>query len=213
MKVPGAGRWLGSLAGVGALVLGLGLAQGGSVARVAADSATDRIVEQTNKERQQAGLPPLTVNASLTRSAQAYAEILAKGTCWDHTCGPIPNVFDRNVAAGYLNWSAVGENLGTGSANPDDLMGAWLKSETHRVNILGADFTETGVGVVYGGPQAAYWVQEFGARRPAAPAGPPTESQTAPLMPVEPAPSPVTVDTSRQVEIPESGEPITITWE
>jgi hypothetical protein len=211
MRMPGVGRWLGSLALAGSLAIGLGLALGGSPDRVAADSATDRIVEQTNQERRKAGLPPLTVNASLTRSAQAYAEILAQGTCWNHNCGPIPTVAERNEAAGYLNWAAVGENLGAGSANPDDLMAAWMKSDVHRGNILGPDFTEIGVAVVQGGPQVAYWVQEFGARKPAAPA----ESQVFPVTPVEPAPAPVTVttDATREVEIPESDQTIVIIWE
>lgn len=129
----------------------------------AADPAA-RVIELTNHERARAGLAPLTYNPNLTLSAQTYAQVLAAGPCFGHTCGPIPYVVDRDEAAGYYDWLTVGENLAAGDWSPEQVVGAWMASPSHRANLLNPSFQEIGVGVAYGGAYGSYWTQEFGAR-------------------------------------------------
>jgi len=119
-------------------------------------------MELTNLERQKAGLPTLAANAQLTKAAQDYAAVLAGGTCFSHRCGS--TMTERIQAAGYTNWSSIGENIAAGQATPEAVVASWMASPDHRANILSANYREIGVGFVRGGAYSYYWVQEFGAR-------------------------------------------------
>jgi uncharacterized protein YkwD len=124
-----------------------------------------QVLELTNNERANAGLPPLTVNSQLEDAAQSYSEVLATSGCFDHTCGPVPDFADRDEAAGYTDWISLGENLAAGYPSPEAVVAGWMASPGHRDNILSPRFTETGIGVATGdGKFRMYWTQEFGAR-------------------------------------------------
>jgi uncharacterized protein YkwD len=118
----------------------------------------------TNTERAKAGLGPLTLNSQLTQAAQRYSEVLASDACFAHTCGPVPDMIQRDAQAGYAGWSAVGENIAAGYPSPEDVVAGWMASPGHRANILNPDYRELGVGLASGGKYGAYWAQEFGAR-------------------------------------------------
>jgi uncharacterized protein YkwD len=125
-----------------------------------------RVLELTNAERQKLGLPPLAESEELQTSAQDYSQVLASSSCFDHTCGPVPNFVDRNDQAGYTGWTAIGENIAAGYPTPEQVVAGWLASPEHRANMLSPDFAEMGVGVTRGGGTfGTYWAEEFG-RRP-----------------------------------------------
>ena len=112
-----------------------------------------------------AGLAPLASNAELQDSAQGYAQVLASGGCFEHTCGAVPDFADRDNLSGYSGWTAIGENIAAGYPTPEAVVAGWMASPGHRANILSADFTEIGIGVTTGGGKfGTYWTQEFGAR-------------------------------------------------
>jgi len=128
-------------------------------------SLVARVLELTNFERGKLGLAPLQVSVELQIAAQAYSQVLASGDCFEHTCGPVPKVADRDAAAGYVGWTWLGENIAGGYATPEAVMAGWMASSTHRANILKVEFTEVGVGVTSGGGRfGMYWAQEFGTR-------------------------------------------------
>jgi uncharacterized protein YkwD len=127
-------------------------------------AAVMRVLDLTNTERGKAGLAALSLNPKLTLAAQGYSQVLASGTCFEHTCGPVPNFTDRDVAAGYVGWTALGENLAGGFMTPDSVVAGWMGSATHRANILSANFTDIGIGVSSGSSQFGMcWAEEFGA--------------------------------------------------
>lgn len=126
-------------------------------------SFTDQVIALINQQRQGAGLAPLTVNPLLITSAASYSQVLASGTCWAHTCGPVPDFTQCDALAGYTGWTTVGENIAAGQTTPQAVVAAWLASPEHYVNIMNPAHTTTGVGVAYGGPDGIYWDQEFGA--------------------------------------------------
>lgn len=133
---------------------------------VKAETFTARVVELTNAERAKAGLGPLRVSGQLTRSAQGYAEVLATGACFGHTCAPVPEMAERSERAGYLNWQALAENIAGGQRTPERVVADWMASPGHRQNILNGRYTELGVGVASGsGTYGIYWAQEFGTRQ------------------------------------------------
>jgi uncharacterized protein YkwD len=124
-----------------------------------------RVLDLTNAERDKAGLPPLTLSLQLQAAAQAYSQVLATTACFEHRCGPIPDFADRDAAAGYEGWTAIGENLAGGYSTPEAVMAGWMASPGHRNNILSVAFTEIGIGVTSsGGHYHVYWAAEFGSR-------------------------------------------------
>jgi uncharacterized protein YkwD len=147
-----------------------------------------RVVELTNVERQTAGLEPLVLSRQLTDAAQNYSQVLASGTCFEHTCGAVPDFGDRLREAGYTGWTGIAENIAAGYPSPDAVVAGWMASPGHRANILSPKYREIGVGVVSGGRYGTYWTQEFGLR----PAG--LMDGSAPPMPDQPAEDPAPGD-------------------
>jgi uncharacterized protein YkwD len=130
------------------------------------DHAADlaRELELTNAARQAAGLEPLVLSPQLSDAAQRYTQVLASGSCFEHTCGAVPNFADRIGLTGYAGWSAIAENIAAGYPTPEAVVAGWLASPGHRANILSPSYQEIGIGVVSGGAYGMYWTQEFGAR-------------------------------------------------
>ena len=121
-----------------------------------------------NLARENAGLPPLTRNAALERSAQGYADQMHREGFFGHTDPTGASLKARIDAVGYYDRNvstdcqcvkgfALGENLARGQRSADEVVRAWLESPSHREAIMGPDFTDLGVGI-----QSGIWVQHFG---------------------------------------------------
>lgn len=122
----------------------------------------EEVVQLTNAARTKEGLGPLQPNEYLMQSAQAYAQVLAPGTCFAHDCPPVPSQRERIAQAGYGGWKRIGENIAAGDRTAEAVVAGWLESPGHRGNILKPEFTEIGVGVASGdGKYGIYWVQVF----------------------------------------------------
>jgi uncharacterized protein YkwD len=143
------------------------------ITEVAADPApaqTDhaavlRVLDLTNAERGKVGLAPLVLSPELQAAAQTYSQVLAGGICFEHTCGPVPNLEDRDAAVGYIGWTTIGENIAGGYPTPEAVVAGWMGSAGHRANILSATFTEIGIGVASGNARfGVCWTEEFGTR-------------------------------------------------
>lgn len=120
----------------------------------------------TNNARAQAGVPPLRVNPSLQQIAQNHAATMAREGYFDHIDTQGRGVGERLLAAGY-NYRWAGENISAGKQCAEDVMQWWLTSESHRANLLKAEFTETGFGYRHIEHDRLsfhhYWVQVFAA--------------------------------------------------
>ena len=151
---------------VAAVVLGHSLPA--APVSAASDPGTDavmRTLELTNVERANHGLPPLALSRELSRAAQTYAEVLANSDCFQHTCGPVPDMRDRVEQAGYTGWTAMAENIAAGYRSPEIAIAAWMGSDGHRANMLNPHYTEIGIGMsMSDGSYGVYWTQNFGAR-------------------------------------------------
>ena len=129
-----------------------------------ADNPAVQVHEVTNAERRKAGLPELAASAQLNQAAQTYAQVLAAGSCWAHTCGPVPDLAERVRLAGYTGSAYLGENIASGAPSPQAVLATWLESAPHRANLLNPGYTELGVGVAQSSSQERYWVMVLGAR-------------------------------------------------
>ncbi len=137
------------------------------VAVQAVDITPASILQLVNSERTKAGLEPLQENTALSRAAQAKLDHMFKNDYFSHTSpkGETPWYWMRQ--SGY-SYQYAGENLAINYSSAEKQHKAWMKSETHRANILSNKFTETGVAVESGtlnGETATITVEMFGAPR------------------------------------------------
>jgi uncharacterized protein YkwD len=128
-----------------------------------------RVVELVNIERAKQNLPPLKRVEPLSASALAYSQSMAGRNFYSHASPDGTTLAQRLQAAGYANWSGIGENLAAALSTPENAVAGWMASPTHRANILSAQFREIGVGYVYDandrfGPYYHYWTMHLGAR-------------------------------------------------
>lgn len=110
---------------------------------------TQSLLELHNQERQERSLPELTLNSSLNESARAKAKAMMLADCWDHYCPDGKSPWDFFEDAGY-DYIYAGENLAEGFTDNQKVFNAWMNSETHRENILRAEFSEIGIAIEYG---------------------------------------------------------------
>lgn len=130
----------------------------------------EQVLTLTNEARAAEGLPPLSANDTLVAVAQAYAQNMADNDFMAHDDPHSgQSAGDRVTSAGYL-WQNVRENLAAGSDTPEEVVQGWLDSPGHRENLLAADISEIGVGIVFDpddvfpstdAPYRRYWVQVF----------------------------------------------------
>jgi uncharacterized protein YkwD len=136
---------------------------------IANDGSSDfikKVVELTNKERSQAGLPPLKFNSQLTTAAQAHSQDMAAQDYFGHQSPDGRSPGDRISATGYqlAGWA---ENVYAGGSTPEKALEGWMKSPGHRANILRADMQEIGVGYYFLANDTGsvnynhYWTQVF----------------------------------------------------
>lgn len=133
----------------------------------------------TNFARARLGLAPLDDASELDLSASSKAADLLACDSFSHSaCGRDFTYWMRE--AGYIAESCwhAGENLAWGKGEygtARSIFQAWMRSPTHRRNILG-EYSQLGVSFGFGELQGQagtrVWAQHFGSRCEPQPAGP-----------------------------------------
>jgi uncharacterized protein YkwD len=115
------------------------------------------ILRLTNIERQKAGLKLLKYNTTLEDGAKIRSiEII---THFSHT-RPDGTRFFTVFGSDFL-YRNIGENLASGFRSPEQVVAAWMNSESHRANILNEKFEELSVAITKGEDGKNRWVQIF----------------------------------------------------
>lgn len=127
-------------------------------------AAAELLLALVNGERRKAGLRALAFNAALTAAAQAHADAMASAGVMGHQLAGGAPLNVRVESAGYVEWSALAENVARGSVGTGEVVGAWMASPDHRANVLGAGYTEAGVGHVFSSETGHFWVLDLAAR-------------------------------------------------
>jgi uncharacterized protein YkwD len=141
--------------------------RGGQFSAASNSSAfVQRVVDLTNAQRIQAGLPALKLNAKLSAAAYAHSRDMALKDYFNHTGFDGSKVTDRLSAQGY-GYLNAGENIAAGYSTPEAVVEGWMKSPGHRANILYPKVKEIGVGFYFlpndvgQAPYQYYWTQDF----------------------------------------------------
>lgn len=127
----------------------------------------EKVVDLVNKERIKQGLSALILNATLNQAAEYKAKDMLKNDYFAHTSPAGLTPWHWMEKSGY-DYKYAGENLAVGFESAEKQQEAWMKSETHRKNILGANYRDIGVAVKEGkinGENILLTVQVFGAPR------------------------------------------------
>ncbi len=118
-----------------------------------------RLVQQLNQSRAEAGLPPLRVDDRLTKAARVHSQRMIDARTLGHVLPGEEGVAERLADTG-LHFGRSGENVGYNSEF-DKIQGAFMKSPPHRANILSPDYNLVGIGLVRG-EDGLYWAtQDF----------------------------------------------------
>jgi len=146
-------------------------------------NAEAQFVAKVNAERAAVGLPSLSVAGDLVDVARRHSARMAAGNNLHH---------NPNLGSEVSGWQKVGENVGRGPS-VDAIHTAFMNSSSHRANIVGADWTQIGIGVEVSG--GVVWVTQVFRKPTAAAAEPAPEPEPAPApapapAPVDPAPAP-----------------------
>lgn len=136
-----------------------------SVLGVKADISSEQLLLLTNKERQDAGISPLSLNPQLSLAASKKADDMFEYDYWAHNSptGKTPWVFIKSSGYRYVY---AGENLARGFTTPEDVIKAWMASSAgHRENMLSSNYQDVGFAVKIGelnGEETVLIVEELG---------------------------------------------------
>jgi len=123
------------------------------------------VIDLTNQERSELNATPLQRNATLDAAATLKAKDMAQNEYFSHFSPTGVSPWYWFDEAGYV-YAHAGENLAIHFTDSTEVVEAWMKSPTHRENIVNGTYTEIGVGTAkgtYEGYDTVYVVQLFGA--------------------------------------------------
>jgi len=135
-----------------------------TVGAYAQSRGESEVFELVNRERSRARLGGLEWDERLARLARAYSRQMAREGFFDHYDPRGRTVIDRAQSARIDNWSRIGENLFVCDEHPSFTQTAirgWMKSRTHRTNMLDRTWTSTGVGIATAGDGSIFITQVF----------------------------------------------------
>lgn len=117
----------------------------------------------TNNDRVAVGLSTLTESELLKKAAALKAEDMAKRGYFAHVApdGTTPWHWIETVRYSY---TYAGENLAVKFTDSKDVEEAWMKSPTHKANIVKPQFKEIGIATaqgMYKGEEVTFIVQYF----------------------------------------------------
>jgi uncharacterized protein YkwD len=105
---------------------------------------TEKIVNLVNQERVDAGLKPLAKDNYLVATATLKAQDMLDNDYYDHTFNG--KELYREILRIRPDCKTAGENLARTNQTLETVVDEWMKSETHKKNLLG-DYDITGVSI------------------------------------------------------------------
>jgi uncharacterized protein YkwD len=110
-----------------------------------------QIFSHVNELRRARHLEPLRANPALAKVALAHANEMARNNYLSHVNLGGEDPLARVRAAGIEGFKLLAENIASSAAAGDRISAVieeWLRSPSHRENLLNPAFNTTGLGVV-----------------------------------------------------------------
>ncbi len=123
-----------------------------------------KVLALINNIRRTNGLQELAWNDQVAGIARIHSTNMAEKTFFSHVGLDGLMVDERADAAGLGRWRAIGENIAfnRGYSKPSDFaVECWMKSQSHRENLLNPRWKETGIGIAMANDGAYYFTQVF----------------------------------------------------
>lgn len=111
-----------------------------------------QILTLINRERTKIGLGQLAWDSRLADLARRYSEKMARDHLFEHIDSDGNDVVARARQSRIRGWSKIGENLFMCSPTEELArlsVRGWMRSPTHRENILDPEWRGTGIGIAY----------------------------------------------------------------
>lgn len=124
---------------------------------------TNEVIELVNEERKKAGVQPLVQDSALNQLAIIKAQDMIRWEYFDHYSPYYGHPWDMATLFDY-EFTRFGENIARNFHHPKDVVEAWMASESHRENILRANYTHIGICVKSDDKGNNYWVQLFSSK-------------------------------------------------
>lgn len=122
------------------------------------------VFDLVNRERGRRNLGTLAWNEDLADIAREYSRKMARERFFDHFDRNGRSVVDRANSRRIGGWQRIGENLffyrGDGSFSNLAIRG-WLKSPSHRENMLDRGWKASGIGIAEARDGSIYVTQVF----------------------------------------------------
>ena len=132
-----------------------------TVPSIAQSDEEFEVYQLVNRERTRSRLGSLEWDERLARVARNFSRQMAKEGFFSHADRQGRTVIERTASA---EWSKIGENLFM-CAGMDDFTAfsvrGWMRSASHRKNILDREWTDTGVGIYRTGDDRVFVTQVF----------------------------------------------------
>jgi uncharacterized protein YkwD len=125
------------------------------------DSAAEReLLGLANRDRREAGLPPLRADQSLAAAARTHAQLMVANAHLEHQFSGEPSLLQRIAQASALRLDRAGENIADDScaSGAED---SFMHSPPHRRNLLDPGFNVAGFAAIRSHGHL-YVVQDFG---------------------------------------------------
>ncbi len=121
------------------------------------DAVEKEILTYVNQERTKAGLKPLAWEENMRPIARYKSNNMLQYNYFEHNTPSLNNASPMDLATKYFkyNTNGYGENIFYSQGYPEAtttakyLVDQWMNSPGHRANILSANWTKMGAGVVF----------------------------------------------------------------
>ncbi len=120
--------------------------------------------ELINQQRAKLNLKSLTWSDEVAKIARTHSENMANFNFFSHSDLNGLRVDDRADIFGVRKWRAIGENIAynRGYENPAEFaVERWMKSVSHRENLLNSRWKESGIGIAVTKNGTYYFTEVF----------------------------------------------------
>ncbi len=136
--------------------------QNGSTNSSGISPEEQQLLNLINQTRKNAGISNLKIDSTLIKLSRLKAEDMSGNNYFAHTSPAYGSPFDM-MKQYAVKYKAAGENI-AGNATVKGAFDAWMKSESHKKNILNKNFNYTGIGIVDSKVYGKILVQQFAGR-------------------------------------------------